>query len=318
MFANSPLLLKRIFLIIFIGFANMRFTLRQLQVFLAVARHENVSRAAEELALSQSAASGALQTLEQQYALQLFDRVGKRLQLNEAGHRLQGKVAALLEHASNLEQEFSASDARASISLGATLTIGNYLAVPLIAEYRHLHPGTQIQLLVENTEHIAYKLRHFAIDAALIEGVIHDDELNIEHWRDDDLVVFCAPEHPLAQQQTLEDADLLAADWILRETGSGTRQQVDYAFHDLLPELKVSMELQHTEAIKRSVELGLGISCLSRLTLETAFERGTLIPLEVPGRDFHRRLYLATHKQKFISPPLAAWLQFLRSAALPF
>ena len=291
----------------------MKFTLRQLEVFLAVAAEQNVSKAADKLAMSQSAASGALQTLEQQYNTQLFDRVGKRLQLNSTGQHLQVAAQALIEHAETLEAELSGAEGHSQIDLGATLSIGNYLAVPLIADYRKQHPSTKISISVENTEHIVSKLRHFALDIALIEGVVHHEDLDIRHWKDDELVVFCSPEHPLACKGNLDDADLLAANWILRESGSGTRQQVDLALQDLLPNLNIDMELQHTEAIKRAVELGLGISCLSRLTLSAAFERGNLVPLNVPARNFHRRLYIATHKEKYKSPALQSWMRFLKS-----
>lgn len=286
----------------------MRFTLRQLEVFLATARHENITRAADALAMSQSAASGALRDLENLYDVQLFDRVGKRLQLNEFGRLLCARVEGLLEQAAELERSLLQHQEPGDLRIGATLTIGNYLAVGLMSRYMALHPGTRVDLQVANTAEIVREVKHYEMDMGLIEGEINDPELDIQPWRDDELVVFCAPDHPLAQRDTLDDADLLGARWILREPGSGTRQTFDRALHGLLPQLNVVLELQHTEAIKRATEAGLGIACLSRITLEDAFRRGSLVPLAVPHRDFSRQFYLILHRHKYRSAGLQRWL----------
>ena len=119
----------------------MRYTLRQLQVFLATARFENISRAANELAMSQSAASGSLKELEQQFDVQLFDRVGKRLQLSELGRELRPEAEKLLAQAQTFEAALAGAETPGNLRIGATLTVGNYLAVPMIAAFREQHPG---------------------------------------------------------------------------------------------------------------------------------------------------------------------------------
>lgn len=291
----------------------MRYTLRQLEVFLTIARTGNLTQAASQLSMSQSAASSALKDLEHQFDLQLFDRIGRKLQLNEQGKALQPKAQALLEQAQDIEQMLLNQDDAGHIAIGATLSIGNYLAVGLVAQYKSLHPDADVRLEVDNTRHIVEKIRRFELDVGLIEGEINDAELDIRPWRSDELVVFCAPDHPLTSTPTLTDAQLANAQWILRERGSGTRQAFDRAMHGLLPQLSIAMELQHTEAIKRAVAAGLGVGCLSRITLEEAFQRGSLMPLEVPQRDFHRTLYQVLHKQKFQAAGLKAWLQLCDS-----
>jgi DNA-binding transcriptional LysR family regulator len=291
----------------------MRYTFRQLEVFLAVARLENVSQAADRLAMSQSAASGALRDLESQFGIRLFDRVGKRLQLNDLGRALQPRAEALLEQARELELGFERHEELGRLEVGATLTIGNYLAVGLLARFMGEHPGARISLQVANTERIAAAVAAFELDVGLIEGELHDPELEVTTWRKDELVVFCAPGHPLARRGSLTDDDLRAATWILREPGSGTRQTFDRAMHGLLPALHVLLELQHTEAIKRAVEAGLGLGCLSRITLEDAFAAGTLVPLAVPLRDFSRNFYFILHREKYRSPGLERWLALCRA-----
>lgn len=293
----------------------MRYSLRQLEVFLATARHQNVTRAAAELAMSQSAASGALKEMEDQFGVQLFDRVGKRLQLSELGLQLRPQAETLLAQARAFEQAMAGEDAMGRLHIGATMTIGNYLAVPMIADFRNRYQGAEVALTVANTRAIADGVAGFELDMGMIEGEIHHPQLQTLHWRADELVVFAAPDHPRAGTGALTDQHLVSLPWIVRELGSGTRQTFDRAMHGLLPDLDIAMELQHTEAIKRAVEAGLGVGCLSRISLVEAFRRGSLVPLEVPGRDFSRELFLITHRKKFQGLALQRWMQLCRESA---
>ncbi|WNZ56494.1 LysR family transcriptional regulator [Microbulbifer sp. ZKSA002] len=292
----------------------MRYTLRQLEVFLACAHHENVSRAAESLSMSQSAASTALKEFEQQFELRLFERTGKRLRLNELGRQLWPRAEELLERAQELEQTLATHRELGSLKIGATLTIGNYLTASVMARYMEEQPGTQVQLEVANTAAIAERVLNFELDLGLIEGEINHPDLEIIPWRHDELVVFCAPNHPLASRKRLADKDLIGATWITRESGSGTRQTFERAMAGLLPQLHILLELQHTEAIKRAVEAGLGISCLSRVSLTDALKRGSLIELPVPHRDFHREFYFVLHRQKYRSAGIKRWMELCDSA----
>jgi len=287
----------------------MRYSLRQLEVFLATAAHQNITRAASELAMSQSAASGSLKDLEQQFAVKLFDRVGRRLQLSELGRQLRPQAENLLARAREFEQALGAQDVVGRLQIGATLTIGNYLAVGMIAQFRRRYPAADIALQVANTETITERVASFELDMGLIEGEFHHRDIETLPWRNDELVVFAAPDHPLAGAGPLDDATLSSLPWIVREPGSGTRQTFERAMHGILKDLTFAMELQHTEAIKRAVEAGLGVGCLSSISLTEAFRRGSLVPLPVPGRDFSRQLYLISHRKKFHSASLRQWMQ---------
>jgi len=291
----------------------MRFTLRQLEVFLAVARSESVSRAAGELAMSQSAVSSSLADLEQQFDVQLFDRVGKRLQLSGLGRSLRPRAEALHEQARELEDALASRSDVGMLRVGATLTIGNHVTVPLMARYMREHPGARVTLEVGNTAEIARKVLNFEIDVGLVEGELQDPQLEVTRWCDDELVVFCAPGHPFATKRTLRDSDLRAAAWIVRERGSGTRQAFEHAMHGILHDLDITLELQHTEAIRSAVEAGLGVGCVSRIVLGDALRHGNLIACKAPQRDFRRQFYFVLHRQKYRSVGVQSWLDLCKS-----
>lgn len=293
----------------------MKFSLRQLEVFLATAHYQNISKAADSLAMSQSAASSALKELEQQFNILLFDRVGKRLQLNEQGRLIRSRTEALLEQAKELEQALLQHQDAGRVNVGATLTIGNYLAVSILSDLLQEHPDAEVNLSVANTQNIMQQVLNYDIDIGMIEGEVQHAELDIIPWRTDDLCVFCSPQHPLAQCKNLTDEDIQNYSWVLRESGSGTRQAFDRAMHGILSQIPIAIELQHTEAIKRAVKNGLGLGCLSRISVEDALERNELIELPAPHRDFERTLYFILHKKKHRSAGIQRWLTFCEKMA---
>ena len=293
----------------------MRYTLRQMEVFLATARTGNISRAAEGLAMSQSAASAALQDLERRYDTRLFDRNGKRLQLNEQGVALRPYAEALLDQANELERVLLQDQASGRLRVGATLTIGNYVAIPIVRDFRQRYPDVELNLHVANTEHIVNEVLNYEMDVGLVEGEVYHDDLDIRRWRDDELVAFCSPDSVYAGAGKLEEKDLPNVKWIVREPGSGTRQTFDRAMHGILERLDIHLQLEHTEAIKRAVEAGMGVGCLSRIALAEAFSRGSLVPLAIPDRDMSRTFYTVTHKGKYHSALLDAWLASCQAAS---
>ena len=284
----------------------MKFTLRQIAVFAAVARQESVSRAAEALSLSQSATSTALAELERLYETPLFDRIGKRLRLNESGQSLLPLALDILERAEAIED---ALEGRAGY---ATLTIGNYLATLIVADYLKRHPSGSAELHVRNTASIVEQVARHELDVGLVEGHCQHPELVVERWVADELVVFCAPSHPLAHQGAARLGDLEQASWIVREAGSGTRETLDQAMraHRFNPNIR--LELEHTEAIKRAVEHGLGIGCISRLALREAFRRGSLVAIETPELDLRRDFQFVWHRRKFQTAGMREFVDLCR------
>lgn len=290
----------------------MKYTLRQLEIFVAISRTANVSRAAEALSLSQSATSTALSELERQFDLQLFDRVGKSLKINETGLQLLPQAVELLDRAKEIENLLKGHAGFGQMKIGATLTVGNYLATILVARFLQEHPESRIQLQVHNTGTIVQQIANHELDLGLIEGDCNHPDIEVQPWIADELVVFCAPNHALANQAKVTLAQLLQEPWILREKGSGTRETFDRALHGQHAKLKIRLELEHTEAIKRAVESGLGIGCISRLALKDAFQRGSLVPIATPSLDLGRFFYFLWHKQKYQTTGMREFLDLCR------
>jgi DNA-binding transcriptional LysR family regulator len=290
----------------------MKYTLRQLEIFVAISRSANVTRAAEALSLSQSATSTALSEFERQFDLQLFDRVGKSLKINEAGLQLLPKAVELLDRANEIENLLKGHAGFGHMKIGATLTVGNYLATLLVARFLQEHPESRIQLQVHNTGTIVQQVANHELDLGLIEGDCNHPDVEVEPWVADELVVFCAPTHELANLAKVTLAQLLQQPWILREKGSGTRETFDRAFHGHQSNLKIRLELEHTEAIKRAVESGLGIGCISRLALKDAFKRGSLVPISTPNLDLGRFFYFLWYKQKYQSTGMREFIELCK------
>jgi DNA-binding transcriptional LysR family regulator len=158
---------------------------------------------------------------------------------------------------------------------------------------------------VQNTANIVQQVAHYEIDLGLIEGDCSHPDIEVQSWVEDELVVFCAPQHPLAKRGIATMEELSHEAWILREQGSGTRLTFDQAMRHHRSALNIRLELEHTEAIKRAVESGLGIGCISRLALRDAFRRGNL--------DLARQFYFIWHKQKYQTSAMREFLELCRA-----
>ncbi len=294
----------------------MAITLRQLDIFAATAASGNLTRAAGRIGLSQSAASMALAELERQFSEPLFDRVGKRLVLNERGRALLPRTQEVLERVREIGDLFGSETGRlaGALRIGASSTIGNYLIPRLLGKLAGSHPELTLHLDVVNTEQVISGMAAFAYDIGFVEGPCRRPELETIPWREDRLAVFAAADHPLAARAALTPADLAGERWILREPGSGTREVFERAVAGRLALLDVLLELGHSEAIKQAVEAGLGLGCLSLLTLSRALEVGALKLLPTPFLDLSRTLNILIHRDKYRTAVLRAFLDYCQGA----
>ncbi|AOZ52857.1 LysR family transcriptional regulator [Chromobacterium vaccinii] len=287
----------------------MRISLRELEVFVAVAELDTVTRAAERVALTQSAASQALDKLEQGLGAKLFDRVGRRLLINEHGRLLLPRARALLDAAGDVQGLFDGGGL--ALRIGASTTIANYLLPPLLAAFRRDWPQARLELEVANTRDIVEAVAAFRVDFGLIEGPCHHPELLASPWRQDELLVFAAVSHPLAGRKVAA-AELAEAEWILREAGSGTREEVERVLLPHLMRLSISMELGHSEAIKHAVAAGLGVSCLSRHVVADLLAAGSVVEVDADLPRLTRTLYRVQHRDKAIGRGMAAFDRHLK------
>jgi DNA-binding transcriptional LysR family regulator len=292
----------------------MRFSLRHLQIFTAVAREGNISAAAIELAMSQSAASAALLELERRYDRPLFDRAGKRLRINETGRSLLPAARDLLDRAEEIDALLAGHRGPGSFRLGATQTIGNHIAPLLIEAYSRRYPASALTLDISNTAEIAGRIADFSLDLALVEGECADPDLIVTDWINDELVLICNPSHPLAGRSPCPVDALLDQRWVVREKGSGTRQTLDQAMRPYWSRWRIGMELQQIEAILETVAVSSMIGCVSRLTARSALVQGRVVELLVPEIDLRRRFYMVLHKEKHVTEGIRAFMDICAGA----
>lgn len=293
--------------------ATLRFSLRQLELFSTVARTGSTSAAGEEAALSQSAVSSAVNELEQTLGVTLFDRVSKRLVLNDAGRALQDRATHLIWEARAIEREFSGGHPPCHLKVAASTTIGNYLIPGILADYHGRYPERRVDTQIGNSHEVIRLVSEARVDVGLIEGPSPAADLVSHKWRDDELIIVASPCDRLAVAQSdsgqpVSGAQLRQASWLFREEGSGTRDAVRSALYPYLGPLSPQTVLGSSEAIKYAVELGLGISCLSRILVQWMLDKGSLIELRTDFPRLTRPLSIISHPAR---PPSTAMSDFL-------
>ncbi|HHX36149.1 MAG TPA: LysR family transcriptional regulator, partial [Gammaproteobacteria bacterium] len=246
----------------------MQITLRQLHIFTAIALSGSTTAAAHSISLSQSATSAALKELESLLNVDLFDRVGKRLVLNDNGRLLLPQARQMLDAAQTIEQQFISADCQgAGLHIGASTTIGIYLLPKMLAQQAAHNAQRCPRVTIANSADIATAVAHFEVDIGIIEGPCHEPDLLAEPWLEDELVIVCAAAHPILQghaQGKISLQDLQDALWLLREPGSGTQETVEHVLLPHLHQLRPAAEFSNSEAIKHAAAAGLGLACLSR------------------------------------------------------
>jgi DNA-binding transcriptional LysR family regulator len=275
---------------------RLKLTLRQLQIFLTLARVGTTRAAGDEMARSQSAASNALSELETILGVELFDRVGRRLMINENGRVLLPKVAGILEEAAETQALFTVAHA-APLRLASSYTIGEYLLPALIAGWKSAHPRTHVRVQIANTHDVFESVAQFSADIGFIEGMHTHPDVTVRKWRTDHMVIIGQPGHPMAARK-VSARQLAGAGWVLREAGSGTREAADRWLIPLLPEMRIELELSTNEAVKRAVAAGIGLGCLSELAVRDAIAQGWLVQLSTWFPVEVRTLSIVRHRSK--------------------
>jgi DNA-binding transcriptional LysR family regulator len=269
-------------------------TLEQLRIFVAVAEREHVTRAAEALNLTQSAASAAIAALEAQHGSKLFNRVGRGIELTHAGRIFLEEARAVLARAELAELKLAelAGLKRGRLLIQASQTIASYWLPRHLVDFRHAHPGIETRLSVGNTADAAEAVSTGAAELGFVEGPVERPLLKVTEVARDQLIVVVAADHPWATRKKLTADDLAQTEWVLREPGSGTRS----VFESVLAKsgvpitaLNVALELPTNEAVRAAVEAGMGATAISASAAVSSLEAGLLsrAPFDLPARPFN-------------------------------
>jgi len=285
-------------------------TLRQLEIFLAVGRIGHVTKAAEALHLSQSAASMGVAQLERQLDTSLFEREGRGLKLTERGRLLMAEAQDLMNRVQVLPELLGGTGAamRGTLRMAASQTIGRYLLAAPVAAFAQAHPFVRIDCRIRNTERVIDALLTHEIDVAYVEGHVADPLLDAQPWQRDELVVVSASTRTAPRRLTPRRFSDLP--WLLREAGSGTREFFDHAVRTagLVPAQALQV-LDDTEAIKQAVIAGHGLSCLPKLAIQAELRQHRLVVVGATFLKLERQLWRVTRRDSRSGPLLRAFEQ---------
>jgi len=291
----------------------MNITLRQLKVFEAVARHLNYTRAAEELFLSQPAVSMQIKQLEDGLGQPLFEKMGKKVYLTDAGkevYRYSQTITSQLNELQTVMEEMTGlHHGRLTLTVAST---ANYFVPTLLGVFNERHKGVSVDIDVTNRENLLKALTANTTDFAIMGHPPDGLELAYYPFMENPLVVLAAPDHPLAGQRQIPLERLAEETFIMRERGSGTRAARErfFAEHGGITFNK-TMEMNSNEAIKQAVQAGLGLGVLSIHTLEVELMLKRLVVLDVEGFPIMRHWYIVHRKEKRFSAIAQAFKDFV-------
>lgn len=276
----------------------LKVTVRQLQVFDAVATLGSVTAAANRLGMSQSAASAALSDLQIVIGRQLFAHAkGRPLQITDEGRRLRPRVRSVLGELEEIEHVQPDEPLTGQMLIGATLTIAETVLPRLCVEFMKLHPQVQVRIESETTMDLFERLSRFELETALIENFPELPGIELTRWKTDELVLVVSVDHPLANRGKMQIRDLKGERWCLREAASSEVARLRYAMHEEIGQLPIAFESTSNWAVRHAVLAGGGIGCLSRSLVQFDIDNGRLIQLEVDGFSYTRVLSLARPRE---------------------
>jgi len=290
---------------------------RRLQVFHAVARLLSFTKAAETLHMTQPAVTFQIRQLEEHFNTRLFDRTHNRISLTDAGSKVYEYADRIFEFYGEMENAVRemTGEISGALTIGASTTIAEYMLPTLLGDFKKKYPEVTIHLKVSNSEGIVSMVENNAIDLGVVESPVGNKNLVVETCKRDQLVAIVPPGHPLQDAGAITLSELLEFPFICREEGSGTREVInDYLNHlpDCSSVLKITMELGSPEAVKGAVEAGMGVSVVSRATIQKELRLGTLVELNLnPPLD--RPFSFVHQKQKFRLRVMEELLEFART-----
>lgn len=276
-------------------------TIRHINIFLAVCEAgQNTTKAAEQLHMSQPAVSLAIRELEEYYGVALFDRIGRRLCITEAGKRFWEYASHISTMFDDMEKTLRDWEHLGVLRVGASITVGSRFLPGYVKTFLSQHPGLEIQAQIASTEVLTGKLMANELDFALVEGVPRHPSLVSEDYMEDHLAVICPAGGPFQQGETITVEQFRAQRFLLREKGSGTREEFDRVTEQAGFSVSPAWEAMSTTALVNAVIEGLGVSVLPQRLIVGAVERGLVVSVNVEGLDFCRQFRIIYHKDKFL------------------
>jgi DNA-binding transcriptional LysR family regulator len=290
----------------------MPLTITQLETFSRLAEIGNFTRTAEELYLTQPAVTQQVKALAEHFGTPLFDMVGRRPVLTDAGTFLAQRARELLSAFAALEREMREfADARSgTLDLGATLTIGNYAILPALAAFRAAHPGVSIRLTIANTAAMVAAIKDRRLALALVEGQVDDPALEVAPYAGDELILIVPSRgHALSDIEKITAHELAGIEFVSREEGSGTRTIAEDALRAAGIEPNIVLTVPSGEGVTRAVEAGLGVAILSRLVVERAVAAGRVHAVRIADVDLRRAFHVLRLRQRTLSPLAARFVE---------
>ena len=276
-------------------------TIRHINIFLAVCEAgQNTTKAAEQLHMSQPAVSLAIRELEEYYGVALFDRIGRRLCITEAGKRFWEYASHISTMFDDMEKTLRDWEHLDVLRVGASITVGSRFLPGYVKTFLSQHPGLEIQAQIASTEVLTGKLMANELDFALVEGVPRHPSLVSEDYMEDHLAVICPAGGPFQQGETITVEQFRAQRFLLREKGNGTREEFDRVTEQAGFSVSPAWEAMSTTALVNAVIEGLGVSVLPQRLIVGAVERGLVVSVNVEGLDFRRQFRIIYHKDKFL------------------
>jgi LysR family transcriptional regulator, low CO2-responsive transcriptional regulator len=295
----------------------MNITLRQLKAFEAVARHLNYTRAAEELFLTQPAVSMQIKQLEELIGQALFEQMGKKIHLTEAGREVYRYSLAIHNQVSEMQMVLTEMKGLQHGKLTLTVaSTANYFLPTLLGVFSQRHKGVTVDIDVTNRENLLCALAANTTDLAIMGHPPDGLELESHPFLTNPLVVLAAPDHPLAGAKNIPIEKLATETFIMRERGSGTRAARERFFAERGGiSFSKTMEMNSNEAIKQAVQAGIGLGVLSIHTLEVELMLKRLVVLNVEGFPIMRNWYIVHRQGKRFSAIAQAFKEFVLNEA---
>lgn len=290
-------------------------TIRHLKIFLMVYQTQNITRAAENLHMTQPAVTRAVKEMEQYYGVRLFERLNRRIRTTELGEQFYAQALHIVDSLDQMEQGLKHWNEQGILRVGASISIGNFLLPKAVKIYQNAHPLLKIYVTVSNGARLQQMILDNQLDFALIEGEVIDDHIKKEPFAKDRLVLILPPDDPLSGRKEVFLSDISGRPFLLRENGSAGRNFLNHIFavHDL--PLEPVWESTSTQAIVKAVHEGLGISFLPGLLVKHDLDTGFVITMPVADETFERTNYMIWHQNKYLTAAAKELMEVCRQSA---